>query len=76
MAYLEILSGYHIGHRVELVDEIQVGRAPDNDLCLLDPSVSRHHARITPYRHGFILQDLNSSNGTKLRQTTLPPDML
>ncbi len=58
------------------MDEIQVGRAPDNDLCLLDPSVSRHHARITPYRHGFILQDLNSSNGTKLRQTTLPPDML
>ncbi len=76
MAYLEILSGYHTGQCVELVDEIHVGRAPDNDLCLLDPSVSRHHARITPYRHGFILQDLHSSNGTKLRQAVLPPDML
>ncbi|ETW95584.1 MAG: hypothetical protein ETSY1_30075 [Candidatus Entotheonella factor] len=76
MAYLEILSGYHIGQRVELVDEMRVGRAPDNDLCLLDPSVSRHHARITPYRHGFILQDLHSSNGTKLRQASLSPDTL
>lgn len=76
MAYLEILSGYNIGQRIELVEEMRVGRAPDNDLCLLDPSVSRYHALITPYRHGFILQDLHSSNGTKLRQTLLPPDML
>jgi len=76
MAYLEILSGYHIGQRIELIEETRVGRASDNDLCLLDPSVSRYHALITPYRHGFILQDLHSSNGTKLRQTLLPPDLL
>ncbi len=76
MAYLEVLSGYNIGQHVELLDEICIGRAPDNDLCLLDPSVSRYHARITPYRYGFILQDLHSSNGTKLRQILLPPDML
>jgi signal transduction histidine kinase len=76
MAYLEILSGYNTGQRVELIDEMRVGRAPDNDLCLLDPSVSRYHARITPYQHGFILQDLYSSNGTKLRRTILPPDVL
>ena len=76
MAYLEILSGYHSGQRVELIDEMRVGRAPDNDLCLLDPSISRYHALITRYRHGYILQDLHSSNGTKLRQAALPPDML
>jgi signal transduction histidine kinase len=76
MAYLEILSGYNIGQRIELIEETRVGRASDNDLCLLDPSVSRYHALISPYRHGFILQDLHSSNGTKLRQTLLPPDLL
>ena len=76
MPYLEILSGYHSGQRVELIDEMRVGRAPDNDLCLLDPSISRYHALITRYRHGYILQDLHSSNGTKLRQSVLPPDML
>ena len=76
MAYLEILSGYNPGQRIELIEEMRIGRAPDNDLCLLDPSVSRYHALITPYRHRFILQDLHSSNGTKLRQALLPPDML
>ena len=76
MPYLEILSGYHSGQRVDLIDEMRVGRAPDNDLCLLDPSISRYHALITRYRRGYILQDLHSSNGTKLRQSVLPPDML
>jgi len=28
-------------------DELTIGRAEDNDLELLDPKVSRHHAHIT-----------------------------
>ncbi len=66
MAYLEILSGYNTGQCVALVDEIRVGRNPDNDLCLLDASVSRYHARVSHEGGRSFLTDLGSSNGTKL----------
>jgi putative peptide zinc metalloprotease protein len=41
-----------------------VGREPDNDVVVDDPSVSRHHARITRTAGGFHIEDLGSSNGT------------
>ena len=72
MAYVEILSGYNTGQCVTLVDEIRVGRSPDNDICLLDGSVSRYHARITHHDNRFFLEDLGSSNGTKLDGRRLP----
>lgn len=41
-----------------------VGRAEDNDLVLLDPGVSRHHARFQMRRGAIVLVDLDSRNGT------------
>ncbi len=41
-----------------------VGRAPDNDVVLLDESVSRRHARIETGPAGARLIDLGSTNGT------------
>lgn len=41
-----------------------VGRAPTNDIVLLDDSVSRHHARIDSGPAGARLIDLGSTNGT------------
>lgn len=41
-----------------------VGRTSDNDLILDDPSVSRRHARITRTAAGFVIEDLDSFNGT------------
>ncbi|WP_051366241.1 FHA domain-containing protein [Hamadaea tsunoensis] len=41
-----------------------VGRTSDNDLILDDASVSRRHARITRTPDGFLLEDLDSFNGT------------
>jgi hypothetical protein len=41
-----------------------VGRAPDNDVVLLDESVSRHHARIETGPTGARVIDLGSTNGT------------
>lgn len=44
---------------------ITVGKAPDNDYVADNPYVSRHHARLSRGNDGFwILEDLNSSNGT------------
>jgi adenylate cyclase len=43
-----------------------IGRDKDNDLTLLDRTISRHHARIISTKEGFILTDLGSYNGTSV----------
>ncbi|MBA2467860.1 MAG: DUF3662 and FHA domain-containing protein [Chloroflexia bacterium] len=43
-----------------------VGRSPENDIVLDFPDVSRRHARIDCGRDGVRVQDLNSTNGTRL----------
>lgn len=43
----------------------EVGR-DRGTIMLRDKSVSRQHARITPDGSGFIVQDLNSTNGTRV----------
>lgn len=43
---------------------IAIGRAPDNDVRIDDPRVSRHHARIVAREGGLVLVDLGSTNGT------------
>ena len=41
-----------------------IGRKPDNDLCLEDPAVSAHHARIVQVQEVLFLEDLRSTNGS------------
>lgn len=45
---------------------VQVGRAPDSQLCIADPRVSRLHARVDWRNGAFVLTDL-SSFGTWVR---------
>jgi transcriptional regulator with GAF, ATPase, and Fis domain len=45
---------------------LRVGTAPDNDLVLHDRSVSRHHLRIELRSDRVIIEDLDSSNGTRI----------
>jgi pSer/pThr/pTyr-binding forkhead associated (FHA) protein len=56
--------------RVPIQGEVTIGRAPENSLRLADPSVSRHHARISfdPGDPGAdaLLEDVGSSYGTWL----------
>ncbi len=50
---------------VELTDEVLgIGRGTDNTIPLDDPSVSGHHAVISPGGEGYILKDLGSTNAT------------
>jgi putative peptide zinc metalloprotease protein len=51
---------------VPLVRELTIGRAPGNAVQLVDPSVSRIHARISPPGRGGgpVLRDAGSSHGT------------
>src|SRR5215469_10572111 len=45
--------------------ELRVGRAPSCEINLDgDPLVSRFHAVMRPGENGYIISDLNSSNGT------------
>src|SRR6266581_4317394 len=50
-----------------------IGRAPDNDVILDDPAVSRHHARIE--RSGAVtsIVDLGSANATRINDSEVDP---
>jgi hypothetical protein len=57
---------------------ITIGRAPDSTLVVDDDYASRNHARIYPADDQWVVEDLQSANGTWLnrnrinRPTTLP----
>jgi two-component system, cell cycle response regulator len=54
-----------IGVRYTLSDKpLLVGRGEECEIRIQDHSVSRRHARIEPQPEGFVVLDLNSTNGT------------
>ncbi len=59
-------------------DTVTIGSHPGNTLAIADPTVSRFHARLELDRHGFLLTDLDSTNGTfvgglRISAVYLPP---
>src|SRR5439155_25566299 len=55
------------GERVVLGEHtISVGRMPESNIVLADPNVSRNHAEIRPKGTGYVVVDLESTNGTKV----------
>ena len=55
---------------------IAVGRHPDSNIVLADPNVSRNHAEIRPQGDGFLLVDLDSTNGTRVNGVRIDQQML
>ena len=53
------------------IGENVLGRAQDAAVRIDAPGVSRHHARITVNEEGALLEDLESKNGTHLRDLRL-----
>lgn len=49
-----------------LKPQVSLGRLPDNDIHIDHGSVSGHHAVLTLDGEDFVLQDLNSTNGTRV----------
>jgi hypothetical protein len=47
-------------------EELLIGRHPNCDVVVADDTVSRRHARLTFRDGSWILQDLDSTNGTRL----------
>jgi two-component system, NtrC family, response regulator GlrR len=59
-------------------DSVTIGSHQGNGLVIADPTVSRFHARIELDQHGFLLSDLDSTNGTyvggmRIGSVYLPP---
>lgn len=68
MDKLYFLTGPLEGGTAELIgEEIRIGRASDNDICIDDESLSDHHAVITRQNKECILRDLQSARGTTVR---------
>jgi DNA-binding NtrC family response regulator len=67
-AVLRVTVGADAGASCALsCSRVVVGSAEDNDLKLSDPKVSRHHLEFQVRDRGFLLRDLQSTNGTFYR---------
>jgi pSer/pThr/pTyr-binding forkhead associated (FHA) protein len=44
--------------------ETSIGRAVGNDICIENLAVSNQHARILKQKGQYVIEDLNSTNGT------------
>lgn len=51
---------------VPIGGELTIGRSPDRDIRLVDPHVSRNHARLEIGRVDAEIEDLGSSNGSRI----------
>jgi len=68
-AVLTVIRGVgpDLGRTVLVSGPVVVGRDPDCELPLQDRGVSRRHARVVPEgAHAYVLEDLGSTNGTRL----------
>ncbi|HEY1841163.1 MAG TPA: BTAD domain-containing putative transcriptional regulator [Mycobacterium sp.] len=62
------------GQRYALIGTAtRIGRNPDNDIVLPDAKVSRHHAVITDDGKTFLITDLGSANGVRVRGQQIDP---
>jgi len=67
----------------ELADrEMLIGRSHQSDIRVTNPTVSGRHAKVIPMNHGYLIEDLLSTNGTYinggkvLREPLRPGDLV
>lgn len=66
MPYIVVKSNGQEVARRELDTGIVIGRAPDCDVAVRDILLSRRHVRLQPSDDGWMVQDLQSKNGSVL----------
>jgi pSer/pThr/pTyr-binding forkhead associated (FHA) protein len=66
-ATLRVLRGFYEGLEVAIDrDRLVIGRGRDADLAVAEPTISRQHAAIEWDGEGYTLQDLGSTNGSRV----------
>ena len=63
---LTIVDGRQEGKEFHFAQSATLGRTDDNDVVIIDPGISRNHAKISGRRGVFIVEDMGSANGTRL----------
>ena len=67
---LVITGGAKEGLEIPLpADALTIGRASESGLVIRDDYTSTHHARLLLWQDGWVIQDLDSTNGTYLDGT-------
>src|SRR5258706_10752025 len=56
--------------------DLSLGRAPENDISVDDPEMSRRHAVFKRSREGCALEDMGTSNGTLVNGQAVPRAVL
>jgi len=64
-------GGLNKGDHFDLFGGISLGRSPDADVRLDDRYASGFHARVFSRGGGYVVEDLNSTNGTLLNSQEL-----
>lgn len=59
-------TGLDAGERIPLLALSRVGRSEENDVVLNDTFVSTQHARLAWNGRGWTVEDLGSTNGTRV----------
>ena len=69
MLYLKWKDSEKQGYVFDPEKPVRIGRSPEqNDICIREGTVSSQHCVLFLYQGGLYLQDLNSRNGTLLKQ--------
>ena len=72
VATLMVQEGANSGKEITLTERpLTLGRRADNDVMVDHTTVSRRHALVMDTPVGFVLRDLNSTNGTFLNRGKL-----
>jgi hypothetical protein len=64
---LVIVAGAKEGLEIDLpAEQLTIGRSNESGLVIRDDYTSTHHARLLKWNDGWVIQDLDSTNGTFL----------
>jgi pSer/pThr/pTyr-binding forkhead associated (FHA) protein len=74
--YLEFLNGSLRGQRIMVFKDTTIGRSSENDIALSEKTISASHCRIKVVNDEFVIEDLNSTNGTFIDGQKISKDKL
>ena len=74
MNKIYVIEGPHRGTTVDLKEALTtVGRAHDNDICLPEMGISRHHAKLLKKDGKIFIVDLSSLQGVFINGQRIEP---